>query len=115
MAINTISSNPILNNPTFQRTQTRETTHDPAMGSQGRADQAASGSSSTPEEGVSLNLGSQALRPERALESRPTISPREAERTANSLRQMMNDNPQQTAQAFGVPDSRMVQSLLAAA
>ncbi len=116
MAINNISSNPILNSPTYQKTQTRETTNDSALDNQNRSSDTTTASGQpTQDDGVLLNLGTQTMRAERTQEPRPMVSPREAERTANSLRQMMNDDPQQAAQAFGMPDNRMVQSLLAAA
>lgn len=115
MAISTVSSNPILNNPTFQKTQTRETPADVSSTETPARSNQTTGGEPSQDESVSLNISSQSFRTEQTRESRPTISPREAERTANSLKQMMNNNPQQAIQAFGAPDSRVVQSLLSVA
>jgi len=115
MSVSTISSNPILNSAAFQRIQSKETTNDPAAEALLKSDKQAavqSDQDQSQDDNVSLNAGLQALRAEQTKSARPAISAHEAERTANSLKQMMSNNPQQAMQAFGIPDSRMVQSLL---
>jgi len=117
MAINNISNNQILNNPALQRSQTKEAQNDTdnntvtnrPTGTNEAVEQ------NSADDTVTLSFGGQALRTEQAQGNEPPISPQEAANTANNISQLIRNNPQQAVQAFGVPDQRAVQSLLAAA
>jgi|GEM_PF-3516889 len=116
MNVNSVSSNPILNNPTFNKTQTRELPADQGQDAVIRNDQAESTAASLLEEdNVSLSSSGQTRRTEGGQPTRTNLSSGEASQMASQLRNQLNDNPSQAMLALGVPDNRMVQSLLSAA
>ncbi len=116
MNVNSVSSNPILNNPTFNKTQTRELPADQGQDAIIRNDKTESTATSLlREDNVSLSSSGQTRRTEGGEPTRTSLSSGEAAQMANQLRDQLNNNPSQAMQALGVPDNRMVQSLLSAA
>ena len=116
MNINSVSSNPILNNPTFNKTQTRELPADQAQDTPVRTGLAESATESIlKEDNVSLSGSFQTRHSEQVQATPSNISSSDAAQMAGHLKDMLNNNPSQAMQAFGIPDNRMVQSLLSAA
>jgi hypothetical protein len=108
MNVNSVSSNPILNNPTFNKTQTRELPADQALDAQTRTDTR----SILPEDTLSLSASTPVLRPGQVQAASSELSADAAQTMTRTLTQLMNNNPSQAMQAIGIPDNRMVQSLL---
>lgn len=117
MNINSVLSNPILNNPTFNKTQTRELPADQnqEMTTLDEQQTQSTASNTLPEDNVSLSSTSQAQRTDSTRSTRSSLSAVDAEQMASALKQMMSSNPSQAMQAIGTPDNRMVQSLLSVA